>query len=388
MIGRHISEKVQYFLTKYPLVTLTGPRQSGKSTLLREVFTNYKYLSFEDPDVLLMANEDPRLFLSQNSGNCIFDEAQRFPEIFSWLQSHVDKSNREGLYILSGSHNFLLMEKVSQTLAGRTAILKLLPFSYSELIREGIKLSSLDELLFTGFYPRIYDKSLKPEEFYPFYIQTYVERDVRQLVNISDVSKFIKFIKLCAGRVGQLLNLSSLCNECGISQPTANAWLSILETSYIVYLLKPYHKNYNKRLVKTPKLYFYDVGLASSLLGINSQEQVFSHFIRGSLFENLIIMEYLKSCFNQAKEPNVYFWRDNTGNEIDLLIEKDSQLFAYEIKSGSTYNPEFFKNLMFWERVTGCSQNMAVIYGGEQSVKTKNGLLLSWNSWCKEEFFA
>lgn len=355
---------------------------------MREVFTDYKYLSFEDPDVLLMAKEDPRLFLNQHNSKCIFDEAQRFPEIFSWLQSHVDKSNREGLYILSGSHNFLLMEKVSQSLAGRTAILKLLPFSYSELTRVGIKHSSLDELLFKGFYPRIYDKNLKPEEFYPFYIQTYVERDVRQLVNISDVSKFIKFIKLCAGRIGQLLNLSSLCNECGISQPTANAWLSILETSYIVYLLKPYHKNYNKRLVKTPKLYFYDVGLASSLLGINSPEQLFSHFLRGSLFENLIIIEYLKSCFNRANEPNIYFWRDNTGNEIDLLIEKDSQLFAYEIKSGSTYNPDFFKNLKFWEKVTGYSQNMAVVYGGEQSVKTKYGTLISWSNWCNEEFSA
>ena len=382
MIGRHISEKLKYYLTKYPLVTLTGLRQSGKSTLLREVFPDYKYISFEDPDVLMMAKEDPRLFLKQHYGNCIFDEVQRFPEMFSWLQSHVDKVNKEGLYILSGSHNFLLMEKISQTLAGRTAILKLLPFSKVELYNADIRPSSLDELLFTGFYPRIYDKKLKPNEFYPFYIQTYVERDVRQLVNISDVSKFVKFIKLCAGRTGQLLNLSSLSNDCGISQPTANAWLSILESSYIIYLLKPYHKNYNKRLVKTPKLYFFDIGLACSLLGINSSEQLYSHFLRGALFENLIIVEYIKSCFNQAKEPNINFWRDNTGNEVDLLIEKNSQLFAYEIKSGSTYNPEFFKNLKFWERITGNSQNLAVIYGGEKSMKTKNGSLISWNSWC------
>lgn len=386
MIGRQIAEKVDYFLRRYPVVTLTGPRQSGKSTLLRNAFKGYEYLSFEDPDVLLRVKEDPRLFLEQYPGNAIFDEAQRFPEIYSWLQTHVDKSGSDGLYILSGSHNFLLMEKISQSLAGRTAILRLLPFSFKELIGHGLSFSSLDEIMFKGFYPRIYDKKLKPSDFYPFYIQTYVERDVRQVVNISDVSKFVKFIKLCAGRIGQLLNLSSLSNECGISQPTANAWLSILESSYIVYLLKPYHKNYNKRLVKTPKLYFYDVGLASSLLGINSKEQVFSHFLRGALFENLIIMELIKAFYNRSLEPSIYFWRDNTGNEIDLLVHQEEKLYAFEIKSGSTYNPDFFKNIVFWEKISGQKQNTAVIYGGQQSIKTKHGNVISWQDWCNEEF--
>lgn len=384
MIDRELTGRIQYFLDKYPVVIVTGPRQSGKSTLLRNAFNDYTYLSMEDPDVLMLAREDPRLFLKQYPERVIIDEAQRFPELFSWLQTHVDKADRTGMYILSGSHNFLLMERISQSLAGRTAVLKLLPFSLTELSHAGIHFDEPDEAIFKGFYPRLHDKNLHPHEFYPFYIQTYVERDVRQLVNVSDTSNFIKFVKLCAGRIGQLLNLSSLGNECGISQPTAQSWLSVLESSYIVYLLKPYHQNFNKRLVKTPKLYFHDVGLACSLLAISNEEQIFSHYQRGSLFENLIISGYLKMMHNQAKEPAMYFWRDNSGNEIDLILEQDGRVDVWEIKSGATYHSDHFKGLRFWEKATGKVPAGGVVYGGDKDLATKHGRLLSWKNWCND----
>ncbi len=384
MIDRKLTSRIHYFLDKYPVVTVTGPRQSGKSTLLKNTFSDYTYLSLEDPDVLLLAQEDPRLFLKQYPAKVIIDEAQRFPDLFSWLQTHVDAVGKTGMYILSGSHNFLLMERISQSLAGRTAVLKLLPFSLKELTNARINPDEPDEAIFNGFYPRLHDKNLKPAEFYPFYIQTYVERDVRQLVNISDTSKFIKFVKLCAGRIGQLLNLSSLGTECGISQPTAQSWISVLESSYIVYLLKPFHQNFNKRLVKTPKLYFHDVGLACSLLGISQKEQIFSHYQRGALFENLIISEYLKMQYNQAKEPALYFWRDNTGNETDLIVEQNGRVYVWEIKSGNTYHSDHFKGLRFWEKATGKFPDGGVIYGGEKDLSTKHGQLLSWKNWCND----
>ena len=383
MIRRTVEEKLKYYLKKYPIVTLTGPRQSGKTTLLRHSFPNYRYVSFEDPDNLLLAKEDPRLFLKQYDNRVIIDEAQRFPELFSYLQTRVDNEGKEGMYILSGSHNFLLMERISQTLAGRTAIIKLLPFSYSELKGKVNVNTGIDELIQTGGYPRIYDKQLKPREFYPFYTQTYVERDVRQLQNISNSDLFVKFVKLCAGRIGQLLNLSSLANECGITQPTAKSWLTILEASYIVYLLKPYHKNFNKRLVKTPKLYFYDTGLACSLLGIQESSQLFSHYLRGELFENWIISEYAKKKYNNAEEPNLHFWRDNIGNEVDLIIEENSEIKVFEIKSGSTYSKRFFEKLDYWKRISeNPNTNAAVIYGGDRSMDTPDGKLIAWKDWC------
>jgi hypothetical protein len=382
MISRDITGKLHYFTEKYPVVTLTGPRQSGKSTLLKNSFPNYHYISLEDPDTLLIVEEDPRLFLRNYPDKTIIDEAQRFPGLFSYLQTHVDVANKEGMYILSGSHNFLLMEKISQTLAGRTAILKLLPFSYNELVNHKIDPQSLDKLIYTGSYPRIYDKNLHPEEFYPYYIQTYIERDIRQLKNVSDISLFIRFVKLCAGRIGQLLNISGLANECGISQPTAKAWLSLLETSYVIYMLKPHYRNFNKRLVKNPKLYFYDTGLACSLLGLHNEDQLNTHYLKGYLFENWVIMEYQKQCYNNATEPELFFWRDNIGNEIDLLIEKNNELKAVEIKSGLTPGPDFFKGLLYWQKLSSCSnEQLSVVYGGEMSGITKNGLLLSWKDW-------
>jgi len=381
MIQRKIEEKLKYYVTKYPVVTVTGPRQSGKTKLIKNCFPDYHYISFEDPDMLNIAKEDPRLFLRNYPDKTIIDEVQRFPEFFSYLQTHVDNEGKEGLYILSGSHNFLLMEKISQTLSGRTAILKLMPFSYKEIAGQGKASDNIDEVIYKGLYPRIFDKTLKPEDFYPFYIQTYLERDVRLLINITDMSLFIRFLKLCAGRTGQLLNLSSLANECGISQPTAKAWLSVLEASYIIYCLYPYYKNFNKRLVKSPKLYFFDTGLACSLLGLKDTQQLSTHYMRGALFENHIITEYIKSKFNNIEEPDVYFWRDNTGNEIDMIFEEGNTLKAIEIKSGATYRQDFFKGILFWEKMNGKENTNAVVYGGDISLSTTSGQLIAWKDW-------
>lgn len=385
LVGRDAKDKILYYATKYPVVTLTGPRQSGKSTLLKSIFPSYKYVSLEDLDLRLLAQQDPRGFLKTYDKYSIIDEVQNVPELFSYIQTIVDKENESGSYILSGSHNFLLMENISQSLAGRTAILKLLPFSCEE-IKLFDKNLSLNELLFTGSYPRIYEKDIPATEFYPFYIQTYVEKDVRSLRNISDLTLFVKFLKLCAARVGQLLNSNSLANECGISTQTVNDWLSILETSYIIYLLKPYHKNLNKRVVKSPKIYFYDTGLLSSLLSIDSASQLEFHYLRGNIFENFVINEVIKKNYNQGIEPQISFWRDSNGNEIDLILEKGNNTLAFEIKSSSTLKMEFLKNLKLWNKLTHFSvENAAVIFAGDTNFLTSDGKFISWRELGKVE---
>lgn len=380
MIGRTLKSKLTEMSTKYPIVTLTGPRQSGKSTLLKNSFPDYKYVSLEDPDMRLFATDDPRGFLTTYPDKTIIDEVQRVPSLFSYIQTHTDKENKEGMYLLAGSHNFLLMENVNQSLAGRTAILKLLPFSHHEMDEGKILPSNINNEIFTGAYPRIYDKGINPNDYYPFYIQTYVERDVRLLRNIGDLSKFIKFLKLCAGRIGQLLNFSSLANECGISVTAATNWLSILEASYICYLLKPDYNNYAKRLVKTPKLYFYDTGLACSLLDIQNAEQITTHFLRGGLFENLVINEFVKECYNKGIEPSLSFWRDSTGNEVDLLQTTGGKQYAYEIKSGATYSPDFFKGISKWAKLANvATEQCFVIYNGDKNLNTSAGEVKAWN---------
>lgn len=380
MIGRTLKSKLTEMSTKYPIVTLTGPRQSGKSTLLKNSFPDYKYVSLEDPDMRLFATDDPRGFLTTYPDKTIIDEVQRVPSLFSYIQTHTDKENKEGMYLLAGSHNFLLMENVNQSLAGRTAILKLLPFSHHEMDEGKILPSNINNEIFTGAYPRIYDKGINPNDYYPFYIQTYVERDVRLLRNIGDLSKFIKFLKLCAGRIGQLLNISSLANECGISVTAATNWLSILEASYICYLLKPDYNNYAKRLVKTPKLYFYDTGLACSLLDIQNAEQITTHFLRGGLFENLVINEFVKECYNKGIEPSLSFWRDSTGNEVDLLRTTGGKQYAYEIKSGATYSPDFFKGISKWAKLANAATEQCfVIYNGDKNLNTSAGEVKAWN---------
>lgn len=379
MIERILKNKLLEMVGKYPIVTLTGPRQSGKSTLLKTSFSTYQYVSLEDLDMRLFATEDPRGFLATYPDKTIIDEVQRVPELFSYIQTHVDKENKEGMYLLAGSHNFLLMESINQSLAGRTAILNLLPFSHHEMQIGDILPTTIDGEIYKGAYPRLYDKNIAPTDYYPFYIQAYVERDVRLLKNIGDLSKFIRFIKLCAGRIGQLLNLSGLANECGISVSTATAWMSLLEASYIVYLLKPDHNNYAKRLVKSPKLYFYDTGLACSLLDIKSAEQVSTHFLRGGLFENLVINEFVKEFLNKGEEPNLTFWRDSTGNEVDLLQTIADKQYAYEIKSGATYSSDYFKGISKWAKLSGATPDQCfAIYAGDKEMKTSNGEVINW----------
>ena len=379
MIERTLQNKLQELSRKYPIVTLTGPRQSGKSTLLRHTFPDYAYVSLEDPDMRMFASEDPRGFLATYPDRTIIDEAQRVPTLFSYLQTHTDQANQEGMYLLAGSHNFLLMESISQSLAGRTAVLKLLPFSHAEMKAARILPATVDQEIFSGGYPRLYDKSIEPTDYYPYYVQTYVERDVRALKNIGDLSKFIRFLKLCAGRIGQLLNLSSLANECGIAVSTAANWISVLEASYICHLLKPDHNNYAKRLVKTPKLYFYDTGLACSLLDIRTSGQVSTHFLRGGLFENLVINEFIKASYHQGQEPELTFWRDSTGNEIDLLQYTGGMPHAYEIKSGATFSPDFFKGIAKWAKLSGTpADRCTAIYTGNQNLKTQQGNVKSW----------
>ena len=379
MIERNIEKKLTHLASKFPIVTLTGIRQCGKSTLLRNCFDDYRYVSLEDIDIRQMAQSDPRGFLQNFPSRTIIDEAQYAPELFSYLQTRVDEVNDTGMYILSGSHNFLLLESVSQSLAGRTAVLRLAPLSVSELTKAKKLPATINEWLFTGGFPRIYDKGIAPTDYFPSYIQTYIERDVRMLKNIGNLSAFTMFIKLCAARIGQLLNIQSIATACGITVNTANSWLSILETSYVVFLLKPYYRNFNKRLVKTPKLYFFDTGLAASLLGMTNSEQIGLHYMRGELFENMVIVEKAKSYYANGLEPQMYFWRDSNQNEVDLLTENGTELHAYEIKSSATMNNDHFKGLKRFAAVANLPvENQTVIYGGDTSMSTMQGNYLSW----------
>jgi predicted AAA+ superfamily ATPase len=342
-------------------------------------FPNKAYVSLEEPDVREYAIGDPRGFLSDYPKGAILDEIQKAPQLFSYLQTIVDSKNKAGMFILIGSQHFLLQENISQTLAGRTAILKLLPFSLEELNRTSFNYDNYKKYIFRGFYPRIYDKRLNPRDWYLNYIQTYVERDLRLIKNISDLGIFQTFLKMCAARIGQLLNLSALANDCGITHNTAKSWISILELSFIIFLLRPHYKNFNKRLVKMPKLYFYDPGLACSLLGIENDKQLISHFMKGNLFETMMLSELMKYRCNRGLEPSYYFWRDKTGHEIDCIMEKQSKLIPIEIKSGKTASKEYFKDLNYWNKLSGSKPaNSYVIYGGQDSQKRSAGLLLSW----------
>jgi len=377
MIQRLLESKLIMLAQKFPVITVTGPRQSGKTTLVRKSFPDKKYISLEDLDNRSFAQQDPRGFLKSYE-NAIIDEAQKVPELFSYIQTKVDEDNIPGQYILTGSQNFLLFEKISQSLAGRVAILKLLPFSYEELASSFGK-QDYEYYIFNGLYPRIYDRDISPEDFYPSYLQTYIERDVRMVENIRDLSKFQLFLKLCAGRVGQLLNISSLANEAGISRTTATGWLSILEASYIIFLLKPHHKNFNKRIVKMPKLYFYDTGLASYLLGIRSVEQLKTHYSKGALFESFIISELVKKMYNRGKESPYYFWRDKIGNEIDILIEDGVRLIPVEIQSGRTVNNTYFKGLKYWSKISESEEKGILLFGGENQQEREKFRVIPWN---------
>ena len=378
MIQREITKKLLEISNYYQIITVTGPRQSGKTTLIKDVFKDLPYVLLETPDIRQRAQEDPKSFLSNYSKGAIFDEIQNVPELFSYLQGIIDE-NSAIKFVLSGSQNFLLLEKVNQTLAGRTGILKLLPFSTDELKDSNHWNENPLEFVFKGMYPRIYDRGIPPELFYSDYIQTYVERDVRSIKNIGNLSNFSRFLSLCAGRIGQLLNIDSLASDVGIASNTAKEWLSILEASYIIYTLKPHHKNFNKRLVKRPKLYFYDTGLACNLLQINSVNELDMHFAKGNLFENFILTELLKKRFNNAKTSNLYFWRDHHGKEIDCIIEKANSLIPIEIKSSKTYQKEHFKHMNYWNKLSDNSkENSYLVYAGNESDHLAYGNLMSW----------
>ena len=377
MIKRTLATKMISLAQKFQVITLTGPRQSGKTTLVRATFSSLPYVSLEEPDIRQIALTDPRGFLANYPAGAILDEIQNAPELFSYIQGLVD-ANRQVQFILTGSSNFLLMEKISQTLAGRTAVLHLLPFSFNEL--EPLA-EQYESLIFKGQYPRIYDRDIAPTDFYPAYIQTYVERDVRLMKNIGDINAFIQFTRLCAGRIGQLLNYAGLASDAGISPNTAKSWLSILESSYILYRLQPYHHNFNKRLVKSPKLYFYDTGVACSLLGIREEDQVQLHYMKGSLFENLIINEFIKRNFNRGENRQPYFWQDNHGKEIDCLLVNGDRVTPVEVKSGKTMSTSYFDNLKYWRSLADLPDDRGyVVYGGDQSMQTSSGALISWRN--------
>jgi predicted AAA+ superfamily ATPase len=375
MIERTLATKMISLAQKFQVITLTGPRQSGKTTFVRAAFSALPYVSLEEPDIRQVALTDPRGFLSNYPTGAILDEIQNAPELFSYIQRLVD-DNRQVQFILTGSSNFLLMEKISQTLAGRTAVLHLLPFSFNEL--EPLA-EQYESLIFKGQYPRIYDRDISPTDFYPSYIQTYVERDVRLMKNIGDINTFIQFTRLCAGRIGQLLNHASLANDAGISPNTAKSWLSILESSFILYRLQPYYRNFNKRLVKSPKLYFYDTGVACSLLGIREEDQVRLHYMKGSLFENLIINEFIKRNFNRGENRQPYFWQDNHGKKIDCLLVNGERVTPIEVKSEKTMSTSYFDNLKYWRALAVLPEDEGyVVYGGVQSMQTSAGAFISW----------
>lgn len=381
MIERTQQAKLLQLATKYPFVTITGPRQSGKSTLAELTFPDYKRVSLEDLDNREFATEDPRGFIATYPSHTIIDEVQRVPTLLSYLQTHTDQEHRMGMYILTGSQNTELMDAVDQSLAGRVGILTLLPFSHEEMRNAGILPETTNSEIFSGAYPSIYDRSIDPTDYYPNYIKTYIERDVRQMKAIGDLSKFRRLIKLCAGRIGQLLNKASLAVECGVTAPTVDAWLSILEESYILYFLRPDYNNFSKRLVKSPKLYFYDTGLACSLLEIRNVSQLDSHYLRGGLFENMVINEFLKRDYNRGLEPALSFWHDSAGNEVDLIQTEADCQYAYEIKSGATFSKEYFKGLNYWSKLSGADPDRkTVIYGGDKSMQTSDGKVVSWEN--------
>jgi len=406
LLRRDAGETLRRLARGFRVVVVTGPRQSGKTTLVRATFPDKPYVSLEDPDEREFALEDPRGFLARFPRGAVFDEVQRVPELFSYLQGRVDERRTAGEFILTGSQHFGLMERITQSLAGRVGILHLLPFALAELAaaarfhrapsrilpEHGMRsvlppawvrrLRSLPEVLFRGLYPPLFFQRVEPAQWYANYVETYVERDLRQLVAVSNLTTFRRFLRMCAARCGQLLNLSGLANDCGISHATAGAWLTVLEASYLVYRLPPYHVHFGKRLVKTPKLYFYDTGLAAWLLDIRDWRQLETHPARGALFESLLIAEWLKHRFNRAQPANAYFWRNHVGDEIDLLLDQGGYLQPVELKSGQTPGGDYFGSLRKWMAWAGArARHPVVVYGGPRVMEREGVRLVPWTDW-------
>ena len=380
MIKRELGDKVLALAEKFPVVSITGPRQSGKSTLAKALFPDYSYVSLEDADWRAFAEDDPRAFLSRFGERTIIDEAQRVPSLFSYLQGIVDKTGNPGQFVISGSQNFLLMEAIDQSLAGRVAIMNLLPLSFHELCEAGLRPGSLNDWLLLGGYPRIYDKGIDPADYYPSYIQTYIERDVRQTARVEKLVEFERLLSLCASRNAGILNVESLSRECGVAVNTVKGWLSVLESSFLLQRLAPYHRNLGKRLVKTPKLYLRDTGLICNLLGIESADELDLSPYRGGLFETAVIEEIAKARYARGRKPKLYFWRDSSGREIDVIVEKGSSpSWAIEIKSSSTYSPKFFKSLdVVCDGLDIPPARRVVVYAGEETFETSHGMVCAF----------
>jgi len=380
MIERLAASRLEKLANTFRSVAVVGPRQSGKTTLCKTVFPNKQYASLENPDTLEFAVSDPRGFLGQFKNGAILDEIQKAPHLFSYLQQILDETKEKGLFILTGSNNFLLQENITQSLAGRIAYLQLLPLSLQELKIAKELNEEYSWQIFNGGYPEVIAQKISPTDWYPAYISTYVERDVRQIKNINDLSQFNKLLRICAGRTGQLLNISTISNDCGIDHKTVLSWLSILQSSYIIYLLKPYHTNFNKRIIKAPKLYFYDTGVACSLLGITNEQQILQHSAKGPLFENMIVSEMLKERFNVGLQDNLFFWRDKTGNEVDILLDDAGKLTSIELKSGETISQDFFKGLDYFSTLNSNPVKKLLIYGGKLAQNRSDGTVVKpWN---------
>jgi uncharacterized protein len=379
MIPRHASAALAEAARAYPIVAITGPRQSGKTTLARETFPDHSYVSLEDLDERAHAERDPRGFLARYPDGAIIDEAQRCPALFSYLQTTVDAQRRTGLFILTGSQQFGLMSGIAQSLAGRVGAIELLPFGMYELAAATKLPARLESVLWKGLYPALYDRDVSPSRWYSDYVRTYVERDVRQIANIQDLGMFQRFLKTCAARTGQILNLSSLANDIGISHVTARGWLSVLEASYIVFTLRPYFRNFGKRLVKSPKLYFHDPGLAGFLLGLEQEEWLANHPARGALFETLVVNEFMKVRLHQGMPGNIFYWRDNIGTEVDMVIESGEKLTPVEIKAGQTFATDYISALTRWSKYAGSLAGQPhVIYAGNRSYEREGVAVHSW----------
>ncbi|MFC1894495.1 ATP-binding protein [Candidatus Dependentiae bacterium] len=385
-IKRDLTSDIKLGANQSPVIAIIGPRQSGKSTLVKKIFPNHTYLDIQDAELFSFANNDPKGFLNnyQNHKGLIIDEAQYAPKLFSQIKVEVDKNPRPGYYILSGSQNFLLHEKISESLAGRVYFYKLLPFSIKELKETKFLCPKTEDQIFKGFYPRVYQPNIDFSLYYENYISTYVERDIRNIKNIDNILAFQKFMQLCALRIGSTLNFTDLATNCGISVATTKSWLSLLETSFILFLLPSYHNNLGKRITKSPKLYFYDVGLAAKLMGVGLNTIIKNRTIHGALFENMIIVDIIKNLNIKHRHYTLTFFRDTNQNEIDLIIEIDGKTIPIEIKSSQTINSSFFDTLTWFNNKIDNDQKAVVIYGGDENQQRSHGKVICWKNLDKD----
>lgn len=378
MIKRDIQKEIEEAATGFGVVSITGPRQSGKTTLCKVMFPSYKYVNLENPAVLERIMYDPEGFLAGIEGGVIIDEIQKYPELLSFIQVSVDADYRPGKFIITGSQNLLLSDKISQSLAGRVAVITLLPLTSNELLTQNYLADNIESIILDGFYPGKFTRNIKRTLFYSSYLETYIERDVRELKNITSLTDFKRFLSVLAGRVGQLLNTSNIANDIGVTNKTIESWISILEASYIIFRLPPYFVNHGKRLIKSPKIFFHDTGLACYLLGIDSKSEFETHYARGTLFENFIVSEMLKSKFNKISSSNLYFWRDRKGHEIDLLIATGSSPILVEIKAGATYSSDYIKHLEYYKNLSLKDNKSYVVYTGDKQAVVKQNQIINW----------